>query len=42
MNSEADNCHFVNMHVYMHLAFKELSIHDSHLVWPQLQVFFKH
>ena len=25
MNGEADNSRFVNMHVYMHLAFKELS-----------------
>ena len=24
MNGEADNSRFVNMHVYMHLAFKEL------------------
>ena len=24
MNGEADNSHFVSMHVYMHLAFKEL------------------
>ena len=24
MNGEADNSHFVRMHVYMHLAFKEL------------------
>ena len=25
MNGEADNSRFVSMHVYMHLAFKELS-----------------
>ena len=25
MNGEADNSRFVNMHVYMHLAFKELT-----------------
>ena len=24
MNGEADNSHFGSMHVYMHLAFKEL------------------
>ena len=26
MNGEADNSRFVSMHVYMHLAFKELKI----------------
>ena len=25
MNGEADNSRFVSMHVYMHLAFKELN-----------------
>ena len=26
MNGEADNSRFVSMHVYMHLAFKELNV----------------
>ena len=31
MNGEADNSHFVSMHVYMHLVFKELNSVIKHI-----------
>ena len=31
MNGEADNSRFVSMHVYMHLAFKELNSYYANL-----------
>ena len=33
MKGETDNSHFVSMHVYMHLAFKEL---NHKVIWPSV------